>query len=84
MRIDSLRAVALCFLAFFAANVSAHGLVQDPPARNWFCGAITKPDHVSNGVAQYQRLHLYRGHGFIGQAGAEELVDLEKRLPAPD
>ena len=53
MRIDSLRAVALCFLAFFAANVSAHGLVQDPPARNWFCGAITKPDHVSNGVAQY-------------------------------
>ena len=34
-------------------NVSAHGLVQDPPARNWFCGAVTKPDHVSNGVAQY-------------------------------
>ena len=53
MRIDSLRAVALCFLAFFTANVSAHGLVQDPPARNWFCGAVTKPDHVSNGVAQY-------------------------------
>src|SRR6187549_2411918 len=53
MRIDSLRAVALCFLAFFAANVSAHGLVQDPPARNWFCGAVTKPDHVQNGVAQY-------------------------------
>jgi chitin-binding protein len=50
MRIDSLRAVALCFLAFFAANVSAHGLVQDPPARNWFCGAITKPDHVSNAL----------------------------------
>jgi predicted carbohydrate-binding protein with CBM5 and CBM33 domain len=53
MRIESLRAAALCFLAFFTANVSAHGLVQDPPARNWFCGAITKPDHVSNGVAQY-------------------------------
>ena len=32
---------------------SAHGLVQDPPARNWFCGAVTKPDHVQNGVAQY-------------------------------
>jgi chitin-binding protein len=31
----------------------AHGLVQDPPARNWFCGALTKPDQVQNGVAQY-------------------------------
>ena len=53
MRIDSLRAAALCFLAFFAADVSAHGLVQDPPARNWFCGVLTKPDQVQNGVAQY-------------------------------
>ena len=53
MRIDSLRAAALCFLAFFAAHVSAHGLVQDPPARNWFCGFLTKPDQVQNGVAQY-------------------------------
>jgi len=53
MRIDALRAAGLCFLAFFTANVSAHGLVQDPPARNWFCGAVTKPDQVQNGVAQY-------------------------------
>jgi predicted carbohydrate-binding protein with CBM5 and CBM33 domain len=30
-----------------------HGLIMDPPARNWFCGAITKPDQVANGVAQY-------------------------------
>jgi chitin-binding protein len=30
-----------------------HGLIQDPPSRNWFCGAVTKPDHVLNGVAQY-------------------------------
>ncbi len=36
-----------------AATASAHGLIQSPPARNWFCGAITKPDHVQNGVAQY-------------------------------
>ena len=27
--------------------------MQDPPARNWFCGAVTKPDLVQNGVAQY-------------------------------
>jgi chitin-binding protein len=53
MRIDLLRAAGLCLLAFFANGVSAHGLVQDPPARNWFCGAVTKPDHVANGVAQY-------------------------------
>lgn len=30
-----------------------HGLIQDPPSRNWFCGAITKPDQVNNGTAQY-------------------------------
>jgi predicted carbohydrate-binding protein with CBM5 and CBM33 domain len=30
-----------------------HGLIQNPPSRNWFCGAITKPDHVLNGAAQY-------------------------------
>jgi chitin-binding protein len=31
----------------------AHGLIQSPPSRNWFCGAVTKPDEVSNGVAQF-------------------------------
>ena len=36
-----------------AGSAAGHGLVQDPPARNWFCGAITKPDHVLNGTAQY-------------------------------
>ena len=30
-----------------------HGLIQDPPSRNWFCGFLTKPDQVQNGVAQY-------------------------------
>jgi chitin-binding protein len=53
MRIDSLRAIVLCVLAAFCEGAFGHGLVQDPPARNWFCGAITKPDHVQNGVAQY-------------------------------
>jgi chitin-binding protein len=53
MRIDSLRAMMLCVLAAFCQGAFAHGLVQDPPARNWFCGAVTKPDHVQNGVAQY-------------------------------
>jgi chitin-binding protein len=31
----------------------AHGLLQSPASRNWFCGAITKPDEVANGVAQF-------------------------------
>jgi chitin-binding protein len=31
----------------------AHGLIEDPPSRNWFCGAITKPDEVANGVAEF-------------------------------
>jgi predicted carbohydrate-binding protein with CBM5 and CBM33 domain len=53
MKIDLFRAMIFFVLAFFAQGVFAHGLVQDPPARNWFCGAVTKPDHVQNGVAQY-------------------------------
>jgi chitin-binding protein len=53
MRIDLLRGMILCVFAFLAQGAFAHGLVQDPPARNWFCGALTKPDHVQNGVAQY-------------------------------
>jgi chitin-binding protein len=48
-----LRALALCVLTTLSSGAFAHGLVQDPPARNWFCGAITKPDHVQNGTAQY-------------------------------
>ena len=53
MKIDLFRAMTLCVLAALSQGTFAHGLVQDPPARNWFCGALTKPDHVQNGVAQY-------------------------------
>ena len=49
----SIRVLALCVLGAFSAGAMPHGLIQDPPARNWFCGAITKPDHVANGTAQY-------------------------------
>ncbi len=52
----SIRVLALCVLGTFSAGAFAHGLIQDPPARNWFCGAITKPDHVANGTAQYPDL----------------------------
>ena len=53
MKKELLRTLALCVLGVFSTGAMAHGLIQDPPARNWFCGAITKPDHVSNGTAQY-------------------------------
>lgn len=29
----------------------AHGLIQDPPSRNWICGATTKPDQIAAGTA---------------------------------
>ncbi|HET9313991.1 MAG TPA: lytic polysaccharide monooxygenase, partial [Vicinamibacteria bacterium] len=49
-----LRAAATGLVLLGVAGTSyAHGLIQSPPARNWFCGSITKPDHVQNGVAQY-------------------------------
>ena len=34
-------------------HADGHGLIQDPPARNWFCGAITKPDEAATGGGQY-------------------------------
>jgi chitin-binding protein len=40
-------------LGVSAGPAWGHGLIQSPPSRNWFCGAITKPDEVSNGVAQF-------------------------------
>jgi chitin-binding protein len=50
----TLRTIAAAALSLLGAvQAGAHGLIQNPPARNWFCGAITKPDHVANGVAQY-------------------------------
>lgn len=43
----------ICTLLATASGAFGHGLIQDPPSRNWFCGAITKPDQVQNGTAQY-------------------------------
>lgn len=40
-------------LILTADPLQAHGVIQSPPARNWFCGAITKPDQVRNGTAAF-------------------------------
>jgi chitin-binding protein len=54
MIVHRLTAVAAGFaLVTVAANAYGHGFVQDPLARNAFCGWITKPDHVVNGTAQF-------------------------------
>ena len=37
----------------FAGAAAGHGLMEDPPSRNWFCGAITKPDEVLYGVPEF-------------------------------
>jgi chitin-binding protein len=31
----------------------ADGLMESPPARNWYCGYKTKPDEIANHVAQF-------------------------------
>ena len=50
MRIKILFFVALSLL--FSSSVFAHGLMESPASRNWVCGAVTKPDQVTNGTAQ--------------------------------
>jgi len=40
-------------IAALTGSALGHGLIQSPPSRNWFCGAITKPDQVANGVAEF-------------------------------
>ncbi len=47
------RWIALGAMVGVSGSSFGHGLIKDPPSRNWFCGAITKPDHVANGTAQY-------------------------------
>jgi len=53
MKTFAFRAAALVLSALLSSAAVPHGLVQDPPSRNWFCGALTKPDQVANGTAQY-------------------------------
>lgn len=40
-------------LLMFSAVTFGHGFVDSPGARNYFCGKVTKPDEVANGVAKY-------------------------------
>jgi chitin-binding protein len=53
IRIKPFRIVIALTLCALTTGALAHGLIQSPPSRNWFCGAVTKPDEVTNGVAQF-------------------------------
>jgi chitin-binding protein len=58
----------ICMLV--SSSAFSHGLISDPPSRNWICGAITKPDQVANGTAQYPVCgDAYNAPGMSPQAG---------------
>ncbi|AKJ31869.1 lytic polysaccharide monooxygenase [Caldimonas brevitalea] len=45
----SLQRLLLAAAAWAAGGAAcAHGLIQDPPSRNWFCGSVTKPNHTGS------------------------------------
>jgi len=39
------------FALTLSASVMGHGLVSEPPSRNWTCGAVTPPDRAEPGSA---------------------------------
>ena len=43
------QAASLSVLFGLVDQVAGHGLVEEPPSRNWICGVETKPHEVSNG-----------------------------------
>jgi chitin-binding protein len=45
--------LGIALLVGMSGQSASHGLIQEPASRNWYCGAITKPDQVANGTAAY-------------------------------
>jgi chitin-binding protein len=43
----------LSLFPFLAAAAFGDGLMESPPARNWYCGLTTKPDHIATHSAKY-------------------------------
>ena len=48
-----IQGVIIWTLASLSGAAFAHGLIQEPPSRNWFCGAVTKPHEILSDSAQY-------------------------------
>ena len=53
VRIARYNVIVAALTCSLAGSALGHGLIQSPPSRNWFCGAVTKPDQVANGVAEF-------------------------------
>ncbi|WP_052481304.1 lytic polysaccharide monooxygenase [Gilvimarinus agarilyticus] len=82
MRSNKLLLSSLILLA--SSNALGHGLMSDPPARNWFCGASTKPDTAEPGSACAEAFadDFTSGYSFmsvlthdVGRAGVTPLPD---------
>lgn len=72
------------FILTLSATVFGHGLMSDPPARNWICGAVTKPDQAPAGsvCAEAFADDFNGGYQFmsvlthdVGRAGVSPLPD---------
>lgn len=48
------RFLILPVLLSLFAPASGDGIMESPPARNWYCGYTTKPDHLVNKIAKYE------------------------------
>lgn len=51
LRVDGLWP-GLLFLVVIA-DAFAHGVMENPPSRNWLCGAVTRPEEVDLGTAKH-------------------------------
>ena len=45
--------IAVAILLAVSAQASGHGLIESPASRNYFCGAVTKPNEVGTDDAEY-------------------------------
>lgn len=51
---NKLKLFGVCaVVAAYSSVAFGHGYVDSPGARNYYCGAVTKPDEAANGTAEY-------------------------------
>jgi chitin-binding protein len=51
--VQTLRGLSALLVTSVALPALGHGLIQDPPSRNWFCGVVTKPDEIGTPRAKH-------------------------------
>mmetsp|Transcript_34633 Transcript_34633/g.72080 ORF Transcript_34633/g.72080 Transcript_34633/m.72080 type:complete len:83 (+) Transcript_34633:66-314(+) len=55
--------------SLFLPSVHGHGLMRDPPSRNWVCGHDNKPWQVGNGIAAIPKCGEAYASSPIGEGG---------------